>query len=54
MLSVTLGVIDKSKTLEEAVELTDGEKQYFSFGRKLVVNKFNVMSNISSYFQNYT
>jgi uncharacterized protein YkuJ len=36
MLSSALGVIKKVKSLEEAFELTDGEKQYFSFGGKVM------------------
>jgi hypothetical protein len=36
MLSTVLGAIEKVKSLEEAIELTDGEKQYFSFGGKVM------------------
>jgi hypothetical protein len=36
MLLSTLGTIKKVKSLEEAVELTDGEKQYFSFEGKVM------------------
>jgi hypothetical protein len=36
VLSTALGMINKAKTLEEALELTDGEKQYFSFEGKVM------------------
>jgi hypothetical protein len=35
MLTVVLGVIKKVKSLEEALELTDEEKQYFLLEEKL-------------------
>jgi hypothetical protein len=34
MLSTALGAIKKAKSLEEALELTDGEKQYFLLEEK--------------------